>query len=69
VGEPAYRPRLLVDFDGVIHRYSRGWWDGSAYDEPMPGALETLADLEAVGYEIVVFSTRHQVVIDRKSVV
>lgn len=33
---------VAVDFDGVIHRYSRGWHDGSIYDDPMPGALEGL---------------------------
>jgi hypothetical protein len=51
-------PRLLVDFDGVIHRYSRGWADGTAYDSPMPGAREALARLTGMGYEVVIFSTR-----------
>ena len=54
----SYRPRVLVDFDGVIHRYSRGWADGSAYDAPMPGAREALEAMESDGYEPVVFSTR-----------
>jgi hypothetical protein len=53
-----YRPRLLVDFDGVLHAYSRGWDDGTTYDGPLPGAREALADLDAEGYEVVVFSTR-----------
>jgi hypothetical protein len=53
-----YRPKLLVDFDGVIHRYSRGWADGSTYDEPMEGAKEALNSLEVAGYEVVIFSTR-----------
>jgi len=53
-----YKPRLLVDFDGVIHRYSKGWHDGTAYDEPMPGALDALEDLIERGYEVVIFSTR-----------
>jgi hypothetical protein len=54
----SYRPRLLVDFDGVLHAYSRGWADGTTYDGPIPGALEALAALDADGYEVVVFSTR-----------
>jgi len=50
--------RLLVDFDGVIHRYSKGWSSGTAYDPPMPGARDALGDLTAAGYEVVIFSTR-----------
>lgn len=36
---------LAVDFDGVIHRYSKGWNGGSVYDPPMPGAVESLRAL------------------------
>lgn len=36
---------VAVDFDGVIHAYSRGWQDGSIYDEAIPGALDALATL------------------------
>jgi len=36
---------IAVDFDGVIHRYSRGWHDGTIYDEPMSGALDGLRAL------------------------
>lgn len=36
---------IAVDFDGVIHRYSAGWKDGTIYDEPMPGAIEALERL------------------------
>ncbi|MFI6497144.1 hypothetical protein [Nonomuraea typhae] len=34
-----------VDFDGVIHAYSLGWYDGTAYDEPVLGAIEGLRAL------------------------
>ena len=49
---------IAVDFDGVIHRYSRGWQDGRIYDEPVEGALEALAKLVANGYKVVIFTTR-----------
>lgn len=57
-------PRVLVDFDGVIHGYSHGWLDGSTYDPPKPGAAQALAEMEDDGYEVVVFSTRDQAAIE-----
>jgi hypothetical protein len=52
------KPKLLVDFDGVIHAYRRGWADGTAYDPPKPGAWVAIRTLLARGYDLVVFSTR-----------
>lgn len=49
---------ISIDFDGVIHKYSKGYHDGTAYDEPMPGAQKALEGLEAEGYELIIFSTR-----------
>lgn len=55
--------RIAVDFDGVIHKYSKGWQDGSAYDEPMEGALESMRKLQDAGYDLVIFSARPAAVI------
>lgn len=53
-----HKPTILVDFDGVIHQYSRGWADGTAYDPPMSGAKEALEALEEKGYQVIIFSSR-----------
>lgn len=49
---------ICCDFDGVIHKYSKGWSDGSIYDDPIPGVAEALQSLMNEGYEIVIFTTR-----------
>ncbi|MFE0036807.1 hypothetical protein [Streptomyces sp. NPDC059015] len=48
---------IAVDFDGVIHAYSKGWHDGTIYDEPLPGALEGLRELLASD-SVFIFTTR-----------
>lgn len=48
-----FRPTVAVDFDGVIHRYSKGWQDGVIYDPPVDGTFVALN----------VLATRHKVVI------
>ncbi len=48
---------MAVDFDGVIHRYSRGWHDGTIYDKPMKGVKLALRRLRKE-FKIVIFSRR-----------
>jgi hypothetical protein len=49
---------IAVDLDGVIHKYSKGWQDGTIYDPPIKGAKEGLQKLIDHGYKIVIFTTR-----------
>jgi hypothetical protein len=50
---------VAVDFDGVIHGYSRGWQDGELYDPPVLGAFDALRRLRE-DYELVIYTTRAQ---------
>lgn len=49
---------IAVDFDGVIHKYSKGWDDGSVYDEPNEGAFESLQELHDLGYTLIIYTCR-----------
>jgi hypothetical protein len=51
---------VAVDFDGPAHLNSRGWRDGSIYDEPTPGVLDAIADLQRT-YAVVIFTCRDPV--------
>ena len=46
-----------VDFDGVIHKSSLGFHDGTVYDEPIDGSLEAIKQLSKK-YKIVVYSAK-----------
>ena len=35
-----------VDFDGVIHKNSKGFFDGTIYDEPLEGTRDSLERLQ-----------------------
>lgn len=49
---------VVFDFDGVIHKYSKGYQDGSIYDSPNENIKELIDNLRTNNYEVVVVSTR-----------
>lgn len=50
---------ICVDFDGVIHAYSKGWQDGSIYDGLVPGAIQAIKAL-LKDYKVIIHSTRSE---------
>ena len=49
---------VAIDFDGVIHAYSKGWQDGSIYDDLLLGAIVALSTLMQ-RYAVYVHTTRN----------
>ena len=48
---------IAIDFDGVIHSYSKGWHDGTCYGEPVAGARAAIEELFQT-HHVFIFSTR-----------
>lgn len=46
-----------VDFDKVIHKCSKGFYDGTIYDEPVEGAYEALERLSQ-DYTVIVYTCK-----------
>jgi phosphoheptose isomerase len=42
---PDEKINISIDFDGVIHKCSKGYYDGTIYDEPIEGSYEALERL------------------------
>jgi hypothetical protein len=49
--------QIGIDFDGVIHKNSKGFYDGTVYDVPIEGVREAL-QLISTKYEIIVYSAK-----------
>ena len=49
--------QIAIDFDGVIHKSSKGYHDGTIYDEPVEGSLEAIKKLSKK-YDIVIFTCK-----------
>ncbi len=48
---------LAIDFDGVIHKNSKGFHDGTIYDDPIPGTKEAL-EILSKKYTLVIFTCK-----------
>ena len=52
-----FRHAIAVDYDGVLHAFSKGWHTGDIYDPPMPGAAEALVKLSK-RYSVFILTAR-----------
>ena len=48
---------LAIDFDGVIHNMDKGFYDGTCYGDPLPGALQALEQLSKK-YNIIIYTAK-----------
>ena len=49
--------QIGIDFDGVVHKNSKGFFDGTIYDEPVEGIADLL-NLLSEKYKLVLFSAK-----------
>ena len=55
--EDENRDNIAIDFDGVIHANSKGFFDGSIYDKLVPGAFEAIKELSRK-YNVIIFTCK-----------
>ena len=51
------RSNIAIDFDGVIHTFDKGWYDGTCYGKPIDGALDAIKKLSEK-YNIIIFTAK-----------
>ena len=49
---------ICIDFDGVIHDYSKGWQGEDVFGQMIPNADTGTATLKKNGWTIIIFTTR-----------
>lgn len=48
---------LAIDFDGVIHNWDRGYYDGTCYGTPIDGAIDAIKELSKK-YKIIIYTSK-----------
>ncbi len=54
---PDEKINIGIDFDGVIHKCSKGYYDGTIYDDPIEGSYEALEKISKE-YTIIVYTAK-----------
>lgn len=50
--------QVAIDFDGVVHGNSKGFYDGTVYDPPIEGSIQAIKWFKEQGYDIVLFTAK-----------
>tara|TARA_R110002096_G_scaffold62532_1_gene154494 strand:- start:27 stop:425 length:399 start_codon:yes stop_codon:yes gene_type:complete len=51
------KQQIGIDFDGVIHKCSKGYHDGTIYDDPIEGSLEAIQNI-STKFTIIIYSAK-----------
>ena len=51
------KKNVVIDFDGVIHKSSKGFHDGTIYDDPVDGAIESIKFLSQY-FNLIIFTCK-----------
>lgn len=54
---PDEQINIGIDFDGVVHKCSKGYYDGTIYDDPVDGAYEALERISK-DYTIIMYTAK-----------